>query len=213
MGIQSNLRVKLGAGFRPSAFLSYTWGGRSRSPAYAFKVRKDFDDGLRAVMAKLFGLMAWAKFGRILDQPCVVGVPPRQSRQWGMQDHLADLLCALEQVNFFTSCEASLLLRGPHNKEKLTVVNADAGRLLRGRFVIVVDNLWNTGQTALGTASKLLESGAAEVHFYMMSRWISGDPQAIAIAKDFRAQACGDLSNLYLWYRDIYCAPALERNA
>jgi len=146
------------------------------------------------------------------DQAYVIGVPPRQSYQWGMQDHLDDLLCALEQVNFQV-LRRVLGFDGPRNKERLAVVDGDAMRLLRNRSVIIVDNTWNSGQTALGAASKLLESGVAEVHFCIMSRWISGDSRAIAVAEAYRAQACPDLSNLLLWYRDTYCAPAVDQKA
>src|SRR5512147_2115060 len=46
---------------RSSAFLSYTWG-RSHSPAYAFKTRDHFDEGLRLRILKLFEWMAYSSY-------------------------------------------------------------------------------------------------------------------------------------------------------
>jgi len=191
---------------RTSAFLSYTWG-RSRSPAYAFKVRKDFDEELRIAIAELFGFMAWSRFRQMSDEAVVIGVPPRRSFQWGMQDHLEPLLSAVEEVNFQV-LRGVLAFSGSKNDESLIFRDEHTVYLFRGKPVIIIDNLWKTGRTAMAVALKLLENGATGAHFCMMSRWIEGDAQAITLAKEYRAAACENPASLYQWYRDVYCDPS-----
>lgn len=188
-----------------AAFLSYTWG-RSRSPAYAFKARRDFDDGLRKQIVKTFGWIAHGAFFKILRKAYVVGVPPRTTFQWGREDHLDDLLSGLEhQLNLRVLRQVlafSENTRKPRTAADIKVKNDEAAQLIRGERVILVDNLWNSGQTALSVAAKIIELGAAEVHLCIMGRWLEGWPQAIKAASDYRQSVCPNPLYIHQWYHE-----------
>jgi hypothetical protein len=143
---------------RSAAFLSYTWG-RSASPACAFKNREKFEPQWRNKITDLFGWMAHAQLTHLSDSAVVVGVPPRRTIKWGLQDHLADLLCAMEQVNVRVLRDALAFESG-----RLVVVNAAAAATIRDAPIIVVDNLLNTRGTVSNISNKLTELNASEVH-------------------------------------------------
>ncbi|MBI3473726.1 MAG: hypothetical protein HY013_20415, partial [Candidatus Solibacter usitatus] len=186
---------------RPASavFLSYTWG-RSQSPAYAFKVRKDFDDGLRKHIIKAFGWLAYKAFSSVQDEAVVIGVPPRTTFQWGMQDHLNDLLLALEQTNFQILRRVLAFDQAATASFDLVVEDSENAQHLRGVPVILVDNLWNSGRTAVAVGRKLFELGAREVHLCIMGRWIEGYPEAIRAAIDYRHLVCPDPRYVHRWY-------------
>jgi hypothetical protein len=137
----------------------------------------------------------------------VIGVPPRRSFQRGMQDHLDDLLTAVEQANFEVVRDV-LEFSGPKNYEALRFTDDGKIRVFRDKPVVVVDNLCNTGRTAISVARKLIENGATEANFCIMSRWIEGDTHANRIAKDYRETICAEVNGLYEWYRGTYCEPS-----
>ena len=150
--------------------------------------------------------MAWSRFRDISDEAIVIGLPPRSLR-WRMQDHLDPLLTAVEEANFRVR-RGVLAFRGPKNHEGLFLTDQSAADDFRGKPVIIIDNLWKTGHTAMSVAHKLARNVAAGAHFCVMSRWIADNTQAIALAKEYRTAVCGSLEGLYSWYRDVYCAPS-----
>jgi pyrimidine operon attenuation protein/uracil phosphoribosyltransferase len=169
-----------------ATYLSYTWG-RSRSPGYAFKTPEKFDDGLREQITKLFGWMAYKQMANLTDASVVVGAPPRTTIKWGVQDHLDELLCAIEQVNF-------RVLRNvfAYKDDEILLADTTAAATIRDRPMIIVDNLLNTRRTVSKFATKLAEVGAAEIHLCILARWIDGSPEAIQVARDFRASICSN---------------------
>ena len=183
---------------RSSAFLSYTWG-HSHSPAYAFKNRRNFDEELRREICRYFGWMAHARFRDMAGMAYVIGVPPRATIQWGMQDHLDDLLLAVEQTNFD-------VLRNVFAFEncRLVVADASAAARIRTRPIVIVDNLLNTGRTAHKMAAKLRELGAAEIHLCIMARWIEGRPDDIVATERHRASLCATPEEIDQWYRSSF---------
>ena len=182
-----------------SSFLSYTWG-RSRSPAYAFKVKKDFDPGLRESIVSLFSWLAHCSFRDIASSAVVVGAPPRRTYQWGTQDHLDDLPFAMECSNFEVIRD-TFAFSGA-SQDPLVVANQESAARIRSAHVIVVDNLWNTGNTARAIAHKLLQLGATDVSVCIMSRWLEGDTQAIRRVQRHRDRMCPDASLVKRYYRD-----------
>jgi hypothetical protein len=74
-------RLNLPREIRSGAYLSYTWR-HSRSPAYAFKTRENFEQDLRDEITRLFGWMAHSRFSHMADSAFVIGVPPRTTLQW-----------------------------------------------------------------------------------------------------------------------------------
>jgi len=141
-----------------AASFSYTWG-HSRSPAYAFKTRDKFDEGLRVEIARLFSWMVWRRFRNVLEDTYVVGVPPRRSFRYGTQSHLDDLLHAVEEVNIQV-LHGLLAFDLSTRPESLIVADSEKARRLPAARVVVIDNLWKTGGTARQVALKILELGA-----------------------------------------------------
>jgi hypothetical protein len=182
-----------------ASYLSYTWG-RSHSPAYAFKNRNRFDEELRQEIVRLFGWMAYTRFRHIGEAACVVGAPPRTTIQWGMQDHLDDLLLAIEQVNF-------CVLRNvfAFEDQRLVVADASAASMIRDTPIIIVDNLLNTRSTARKMAAKLRELGAAEIHLCIMARWIEGRFDAIGAVERYRDSLCATPEEIDQWYWNAFC--------
>ena len=183
---------------RSATYLSYSWG-RSRSPCYAFKTRKNFDQALRDQITNLFGWMAHAQLSRLAETALVIGVPPRTTIKWGMENHLDDLLCAIEQVNFS-------VLRNVFEFEgdRLVLADMTAAAVIRDNPVIVVDNLLNSRRTVSKITAKLAEVGATEVHLCIMGRWIEGLPEAIRTAKEFRVSLCADSAQIGECYRRLF---------
>ncbi|MCX6599646.1 MAG: phosphoribosyltransferase family protein [Acidobacteria bacterium] len=174
--------------------MSYTWG-RSKSPAYLFKNRGAFDNDLRSAVLKLFGQMARFTFGALSDDAIVIGAPPRTTKKWGKDDHLDDLLCAVEQENL-TVLRKVLAYEG----DEIRVADTHAIQEMRGKPVIIVDNTVVTGETVGSIAGLLRSQGASEVHLCIMSRYIDGMPDAIEAAQVYRREIPVRIENLDEWY-------------
>jgi hypothetical protein len=192
-------RLKMPEVVRSAVFLSYTWG-HSRSPAYAFKTRKNFDEDLRQVIASWFGWMAHGRYRHLSDAACVIGAPPRRTKQWGLHDHLNDLLLAVEQVNFQVVRDVFA-----YEDDRIVIADAGAAQALRGRPIILVDNLMKSGSATRRVAAKLREIGAGELHLCMMARWIEGCQGAVNAAEEYRSTICRDPQEIDEWYRSVFC--------
>jgi predicted amidophosphoribosyltransferase len=190
--------MNLSSRIHSASFLSYSWG-RSASPAYAFKHPEKFKQPLRNKIMDLFGWMAQAHLAHLSDSAVVIGVPPQTTKEWRRDDHLDDLLCAIEQVNFRVSRNVLA-----YENERLVVADAPAAGAIRNKPVIVVDNAMNTRHTASNVADKLAELGASEVHLCIMTRLINDLPEVIQSVREFRTNICPDPTLIEQWYRSAF---------
>jgi hypothetical protein len=145
--------------------------------------------------------MAHAQLSRLSDAAVVVGAPPRTTIPWGLGDHLDDLLCSIEQVNF-------RVLRNvfAYEGKQLVIADSTAADAVRNSPVIVVDNVFVKGRTVRNLATKLAEIGASEIHLCIMGRWLDGLPEAIRAAEEYRASICPDPAEIGEWYRSVFTA-------
>ena len=118
--------------------------------------------------------------------PVPLGAARLRGRGYNQAEHLAREVAARRGWR----CRADLLRRGRATDAQATLHAAerranvagafraagDAGLVLRGEHVLVVDDVWTTGATALACCQALLSAGARAVSVLTFARALPGPP-------------------------------------